>query len=58
MTNDDMMTGGRSKMTKLLMLIFQLYFIKPSLEICYFVDSGGVNFNQKEGLWGKFATIY
>ena len=46
MTNDDMMTegggGGRSKMTKLLMLIFQSSFIKPSLEICLVTTKEGI----------------
>ena len=47
MTNDDMMTedlggGDRSKMTKLLMLIFQLSFIKPSLEICLVTPKEGI----------------
>ena len=45
MTNDDMMTeggGGRSKMTKLLMLIFQSSFIKPSLEICLVTPKEGI----------------
>ena len=45
MKNDDIMTeregGGRSKMTKLLMLIFQSSFIKPSLEICLVTTKEG-----------------
>ena len=44
MTNDDMMTegGGGKKMTKLLILIFQSSFIKPSLEICLVTPKEGI----------------
>ena len=33
--------GGRSKMTKLLMLIFQSSFMKPSLEMCLVTTKEG-----------------
>ena len=42
MTNDDMMTEGGGKMTKLSMLIFQSPSIKPSLEICLVIPKEGI----------------
>ena len=50
MTNDDMMTEGGGKMTKLSMLIFQSPSIKPSLEICLVIPKEGIVTLRETGL--------